>query len=646
MAWEIENTGVVSNQNKDDEPQWEIEHTQPVTQSVLDVRDNKMYNVPLAFDGVDTTYAIDTEHKGKNKDDYFCKVEMFDDLSSPWDLAEKAIKALPQVSQMFDKKIGAVKRGVYDNLEMWSDYLWTKMASFQLSGERMTQKMVAAGEDAGTVNKMTLLEDFDTKEDAQELVKELRKFREITHGMWEQKREKALKSEDMNTSDKAVQQLINSFLQGGESMATMFVTGNPVAGAVLMGTVYGDLKRQGLWEEAIAQGRDVEQAEAIGFVGGTIEGGIEMLGDVLAAGFAKIAPIRKITDQVIKKTVLNLAEKPIGKTLINMVSKKSSKHLTSALKEGTKGALSEGTEELLQGLMGDWFSNTVGLSDIEFGDSLSEAFLSFLMAVPVGGLMAGGGTAMYNRMVRKTNNKIKETLQKANPEVSEDEIQKVADGLQEVFYQDAAGAYMKELNRLVEKQSNLMKMPENFTDITTATTKMLKEKFNMSDEEIEKTVKIAANSIDARNAFATAYNSFRDELELQGRNPALADREARLYAARITAIAKAEGVKVEDVLKERSLRVARMKFADFMANRNPEQRSMEISREDYVRLKNIDKVKAPKDNRMSLLEYIKSKGGLKDAGGELKTMDADKQFKGLVNNKDGAGFDDMAQSAW
>ena len=83
-----------------------------------------------------------------------------------------------------------------------------------------------------------------------------------------------------------------------------------------------------------------------------------------------------------------------------------------------------------------------------------------------------------------------------------------------------------------------------------------------------------------------------------------------------------------------------------MANRNPEQRSMEISREDYVRLKNIDKVKAPKDNRMSLLEYNKSKGGLKDAGGELKTMDADKQFKGLVNNKDGAGFDDMAQSAW
>lgn len=50
--------------------------------------------------------------------------------------------------------------------------------------------------------------------------------------------------------------------------------------------------------------------------------------------------------------------------------------------------------------------------------------------------------------------------------------------------------------------------------------------------------------------------------------------------------------------------------------------------------------------KMSLLTYLKYKGGLKDVGGDLKAMDAGKQFIGLINNKSGRSLDDAAFDAW
>lgn len=36
-------------------------------QSVMDNRDGKVYNVPVAMDGIDTQFAIDTQHKEPTK---------------------------------------------------------------------------------------------------------------------------------------------------------------------------------------------------------------------------------------------------------------------------------------------------------------------------------------------------------------------------------------------------------------------------------------------------------------------------------------------------------------------------------------------------------------------------------------------------
>ena len=75
MAWEIENTVATDNEeNKNIQPQWEIEDVQPITQSVMDAETKQMYNVPLGMDGTDAKFAIDTQHGGKDKGSFLGKV--------------------------------------------------------------------------------------------------------------------------------------------------------------------------------------------------------------------------------------------------------------------------------------------------------------------------------------------------------------------------------------------------------------------------------------------------------------------------------------------------------------------------------------------------------------------------------------------
>jgi len=663
-------------------------------QSVMDDRDQKIYNVPVAFDGVDTTYAIDTQHKGVDKNDFFGKVQVFNE-SSPSGMMLKKISDVVRPAMMkfaqSGNKLGSIKRGIYDNAELWSSYAWDKMAKFEIDADKQAadmkhKSMIKANEkirqleaegqklsneerlqiikdttdeDAGKITRDVLLGEYadtDNEDEAQqirldqerELVKELKRFKDVTHSYWTEKREQALPEAQMSDVDRAVEQLTNGLMQGGESVATMFVTGNPIAGAALMGAIYGDMKSSDLYNEAITQGKSIEEAEAIGFIGGTIEGGIEMASDVLAAGFAKIAPIRKITDGVIKQAVLRMAGKPLTQATVNATGKAVSKQLKSVAKEAGKAALTEGAEEFFQGTLGDWWSNITGLTDISFADSVSEGFLSFLLTLPVGGLMGGGGTALYNRMSRKINDNIKTVIKKYNPDVSEEQMQQVADGLQEIFFQEAAPQYMKEINNLVEKQMSPDVMPNNFKDMTAETVKMLKEKFGMSDEDIQKTVNVAVNAIDVRNQFAEAYNLFRDGLELAGRNEAKADGEARILAARAVALAREEGKNVKDILDRWGLRFQQMRFADFYRDhegqlRNPKDLEM-LSRDAFNDLKNFKEGKELKGQ--SLLAFIKSRGGLKDTGGELKAMDADKSYVGLINNTSGNSIDDMTQTLW
>jgi len=67
-----------------------------------------------------------------------------------------------------------------------------------------------------------------------------------------------------------------------------------------------------------------------------------------------------------------------------------------------------------------------------------------------------------------------------------------------------------------------------------------------------------------------------------------------------------------------------------------------VNNRTYNRVKN----KETADKGRSLLSFIVKRGGIKDVGGDLKSMDAGKQRVGIINNKSGEGADDMALAAW
>lgn len=93
---------------------------------------------------------------------------------------------------------------------------------------------------------------------------------------------------------------------------------------------------------------------------------------------------------------------------------------------------------------------------------------------------------------------------------------------------------------------------------------------------------------------------------------------------------------------------------EYITQRAPEVRSF---MEDSIQAKqelaaSLDKIRNPwkikkvKDERQSLLQFLKSQGGLKDTGGELKAMDTGKSVIGLINNQNGLSLDDAAMMAW
>lgn len=69
-------------------------------------------------------------------------------------------------------------------------------------------------------------------------------------------------------------------------------------------------------------------------------------------------------------------------------------------------------------------------------------------------------------------------------------------------------------------------------------------------------------------------------------------------------------------------------------------------------LVDIDKLRSPhlankkNDNGMTLSQFLQYNGGLKDVGGDLKAMDANKALVGLVNNQKGLPLDEAARLAW
>ncbi len=109
------------------------------------------------------------------------------------------------------------------------------------------------------------------------------------------------------------------------------------------------------------------------------------------------------------------------------------------------------------------------------------------------------------------------------------------------------------------------------------------------------------------------------------------------------------GISPLEYFEQRFPRIERVAYRDFARRLNEAKRTGEVAEINlYEALKNPALLKGQKvkDTRQSLTQFLKQNGGLKDFGGELKAMDADKQVIGLINNKNGRNLDDMALAAW
>ena len=661
MAWEIEETTINQGNNDNTSPQWEIEDVNPMTQSVMDDRDQKVYNVPVSMDGIDATYAIDTQHRGADASNYFGKVEIVDKAAQSYfdniknsanpilALAGKVAEPVSEAAfamQDANNPLRSIVRGALEPVDLVEDWAYSNIAKRKIKTEIESRQLKE-----GKISwwDVALRPDWLPNESvADELAAEMKKFRQGLRDIQNERKNKILPQEQMNEADQVIEGMFGALSQTGLSLGSVFVSGNPYAASALIAGMYGQVKKEDVWEEAISQGVNPFAAEVMGNISAIYEAGIEFAGDLVGAKFAKVMPIRNLASQTMQKAAIRLAQKAQSAGADGVI-KSASKHLDSIIAGTLKGAAGEYGEEVLQNFGGDLLTNIYGLTQIDMGESFENANIAGLYAAFAGGVAGGGGTAVHNRLAKKVNNKLINTIKQTNPEIKEEEAQIIADGLQEVFYQEDAPEYAKELNKLNSKQIALMKEDKGLSEKNFAaeTRKMLKEKYDMTDEQIDQTIKIGVNMIDMRNQYSKAYNYMREELELAGRTPQLADSEARIFAARMSAFARAEGLNLDDLLKERGVKVAQMKFADFMnGKRGKDSKSEMISLEDLQDLRNLKNTKQNSKERTSLLAFIKRKGGMRDSGGELKNMDAHKSYIGVINKNSKLGMDDMALAAW
>lgn len=722
MAWEIENT--VTTENKAVQPQWEIENSEPMTQSVMDAETQQMYNVPLGMDATDAKFAIDTQHGGKNKDSFFGKVwtgtqiagesieEVFQDFNRA--LVEHAGQIIDSV--VLDKMTGY--QGRMARVEDWENGDWSYFGDKELSDE----------EKQNIIRRQ------------KEKIAYIQNLRERTQKFFNKGAQIMRPDEKLDNADKFFIAASSGIVSTAEAAAVALATKNPTVAATAIGTTYAALKDTEYFDKAVAAGESANDASTDATVAGAIEGGLEFVGDRLLLGIGKVKPIQQLGNKVINSSIAKTLKSKVGRSAIGKIA---SRHPQSIFGAAVKGAFTEGGEEFMQEGAGMLWENYNDVSSYSMDEILSQSLFAFAAGAVPGAGMGGIGTSIYNQKITKDNTAIKNILKENTPELTNEELQVVADNVQDALLQQGA-AYDEQITNLLRKESEIDVMPDGLTaeSLTADTRAMLKEKYGMSDEDINKTIDIAANYIDARNGFNETYNEYFDKMDVAGYDRAITDNAARVLAARAVAIARAEGVSTEEVRKRWNLNLTRQSYEDFSRgvpvtdnyalrqrqiddimsvvpeNWTSEQKKAlrkgiaararygDLNKENFnaemakkwfetkgaeesvkainkrvqtimgvlnfkeevenvkkskrINPQNVNPFEALVDDRLynkiakiekenkgdSLITFIIKRGGLKDVGGELKNMDAKKQRIGLINNKSGNSFDDIALAAW
>lgn len=560
MAWAVE---PLKNENM---ANWQIEPARVAEQTVLDDDTGQIYRAPVTFDEQDIRFAIATQVNKEPKRDFIGKVKYA--AGEAWNWAEKFADRVEGGFQSAERGAVGLAGQVLDtflhaslsvpaHVEQIEKYKNGDFSDWDASlNGRVTDEDIAKEADPALQAAMQFRKDrqdalMAKAEERLEQRQRIRRKLDASIRKWQE----VLRPEaEMNNYDRFMEAMGSGTASLALSVATLAATKNPQVAAGIMAGTFGRMRYTDVFDKSVKKGLDYATADDYATIAGTIEGGIELALEPFLYGVANLRPVRKITDEMIGGAVARLNATAAGKSAARKIV---SKHRQSVGKQSLKAAAIEGSEEALQEAVGAYFENYTGLENTPQEEIMARTLLSFA----VGGLTGAGaavmGTSAYNREAAATNERIKQSLAQAYPELTMEEKQKTADALQEIFYQDGEGRMLNELELLADKENDPDTLESGKHEISEDMRSILKKRYQMSDEEIDRTAEIAVSSIDLRNQFNEAQTAFYDELVEIGTNPNVAEPFSRLMAARASAVAMNEKKTVKDVLERWNLKFER-----------------------------------------------------------------------------------------
>ena len=709
LVWEpvAVQADVKSNEEEaEEELVWEPVNIQNYT--TVDADTGEVYSVPATMDATDTRFAINTQDKGMDKGLFFGKEPIVEPKKSGlfggkdfnkgmWDKAKEyqdrswedvkkdlseTGKTVGQQATKTGKEIvqapksfaagavdfsGSIYRGLLDRMMGYYDIAEAAEKGYNdntndiprlgLADLFLPRDLI----EAIALANRTSMAAKDNPELVEQAKETNRKAKELADE-WRNDNKKMIEgiSYSLLPEEKRgkwnFQNLMYGFGNAGVSIggltAITMATKNPIIAAAMTAKFFIDSSKSETFQEALAKGESFDEADFHSDILSYIEGLSDVAGNYILMSIGKFG--KGNFSKKVSKAIAGSVEKILNNKTVKEPVKKAIKNVarhSSVFVQGAKGFASEGLEEYVPTWLSEEYKNYIGWQDRSEGDIFKDSLWSAFIGGITGAGAASFGTHLYNKRMEKWNKAIKAELKTYNPDISEEDLQNAADLLQESYLQEQAPV-IEELSNMLKKEQDVDTLPEGIDakKISDVARNVLKERFGVSDKEIDDWAKIVLPSIDARNQYNEVYQNFYDQLIEAGRKPYLADAESRVIAARATSLAISEGKKVSDIIDRWKLNIVNgNQETEAVVDSKENVDDIELATEEELRIleKDIQEIKKgvsarAKTKGIRLSGFIKKQGGIKDDRGDIKAMNAPVG----VLNKNGISIDDMAMRAW
>lgn len=481
------------------------------THKVFNNDTGEIDDMPATMDEIDFNYAKETQKNKKQKNTFWGKVKVVGDTIE---------------DVLNDFNVGAVRTGTQ---------LLDSSIYFLYNVDDLRRELFEAeqrGDDRESILKKWRLNEIER----------LRK--NIKQGS--EKIQNILRPIDERTdTDDFLINLAQGGITTGMSIATAIATGNPTLSAALMATLFGYMRNIELEDVALEKGLDYETADAYATFGGSIEGFLELAFDKVLFGTIQATPFRKSL------------QRAVANNDVLITSGKKIAFKQSLAKSVGKGAAIEFGQEASQGIVGQTYETALG-EDFNWSEIAEQAIIGAVTG-GVGGLVSTSG---YNTLVERYDAIIKNQVNEIMPEASSQEKQKVTNALHEVLMQ-TGDTFLEELTKLSQKQLEPDTLPEK-TDIGVSkeVKRIMKERFKLSDEQVDKIAKRANAAYNLRKDFNNATIHFFNQLKEGGVADAVAVSQARILAARASAISLDTGVGLQEVVEKMGINIKRAELSE------------------------------------------------------------------------------------